>query len=271
MRPTKHWAPPPSSGRARAGGAEGVSVSLASPSRLRIWSLRGRGAGSPRPFAASRAGRTACVGDAAVTTGPSARARSTSTSRRTPRAAYDSGTARRPSRARRNKLWTRRAALKRTSRPRATGAASHRPSHVEAPAARRPRALQMKPVPDRPRQTHAIDATSCRSASSRWCGMWNTWARVVRLLSIDSSHAVEGARSTQCPSRGSGLARRTRRPEYLRRRGSVAYVVRQVPGVRVRRKAFQDVYDLQTGRRPLGKPLSATKVPRTYYRSIPLL
>ena len=78
-----------------------------------------------------------------------------------------------------NKLWTRRAALKRTSRPRATGAASRRPSHVEEPAERRPNALQMKPVLDRTRQTHAIDATSCRSASSRWSGRWNTWARVV--------------------------------------------------------------------------------------------
>ena len=92
---------------------------------------------------------------------PSARARSTSTSRRTPRAAYDSATARRSSRARRNKLWARRAALKRTSRPQARGAASRRPPRVEIPAARRPRALQMKPVRDRPRQTHAIDATSC--------------------------------------------------------------------------------------------------------------
>ena len=101
MCPTQRWPPPPSSGRARAGGAEGVSVSLASSSRLRIWSLRGRGAGSPRPSTVSRAGSTACVGDAAVATGPSARARSTSTSRRTPRAAYDSATARRSSRAKR--------------------------------------------------------------------------------------------------------------------------------------------------------------------------
>ena len=96
-----------------------------------------------------------------------------------PQATCDSGTARRPSQARRNKLWGRRAALKRTSRPRATGAASRRPPRVETPAARRPRALQMKPVRDRQRQTHAIDATSCRSASSRWSGRWNTWARVV--------------------------------------------------------------------------------------------
>ena len=152
--------------RRRRGHAGKASVSVEAPHFVVARTRRGVAA----TLHGSRAGSTACVGDAAVTTDPSARPRSTSTSRRTPRAAYDSATARRPSRARRNKLWTRRAALKRTAHPRATGAASRRPSHVETLAARRPRALQMKPVLDRPRQTHAIDATSCRSASSRWSG-----------------------------------------------------------------------------------------------------
>ena len=83
--------------RRRGGRLSKPSVSVEAPHLVVERTRRG----SPRPSTVSRAGSTACVGDAAVTTGPSARARSTSTLRRTPRAAYDSATARRSSRAHR--------------------------------------------------------------------------------------------------------------------------------------------------------------------------